>query len=435
MKINRKLLMLVGVLVTISTLLATDGYLRNGYGVKYSALAGAGVALPLSSLAGATNPAALVYVGNRYDVSFAYFSPSRDYTITGAPSGAPNTFGLTPGKVESESKSFFIPTLGANWMIASNMSLGVVLFANGGMNTDYPTPTFYDQSSPGTGINLEQMFLGGTYSIEFVENHAFGVTALFGFQRFSAKGLAAFSNFSADASALTGNRVSTATGFGARVGYFGKILPMLSVGVSYQTKIYMSEFKEYKGLFAEEGDFDVPANWTAGIAVNATPALTFALDVKGIMYSQINSVANKFDPMALPPAFPDGNGGFVPNPNHKPLGSKEGSGFGWKDATIIKFGTMWKSSDEWTWMLGYSYGKQPIEESEVLFNILAPAVVEHHITFGVSRSFCGGQEINLAVMYAPSGSVSGPNPLEAPNQQTIELQMSQLQVEIGYAFH
>ena len=37
-------------------------------------------------------------------------------------------------------------------------------------------------------------------------------------------------------------------------------------------------------------------------------------------------------------------------------------------------------------------------------------------------------------MYAFENSVKGANPLEAPNQQTIEIGMKQFQVEVGYAF-
>ena len=83
-------------------------------------------------------------------------------------------------------------------------------------------------------------------------------------------------------------------------------------------------------------------------------------------------------------------------------------------------------------MAGYSYCQQPIPESEVLFNILAPGVVQSHITAGVTRQFANSQELTLAFMYAPKTSVTGPNPLEAPGQQTIQISMSQWQIEIGY---
>ena len=70
-----------------------------------------------------------------------------------------------------------------------------------------------------------------------------------------------------------------------------------------------------------------------------------------------------------------------------------------------------------------------------MFNMLAPAVVEHHITFGVTKEINDSNELTVAFMYAPEGSVSGPNPLDMPGQQTIELNMSQWQLEIGYAFN
>ena len=71
------------------------------------------------------------------------------------------------------------------------------------------------------------MFFGATYAIRFAENHSLGVTALLGYQKFAAKGLLSFANFSSDPANLSGNSNSTATGFGARVGYQGKLLPYL----------------------------------------------------------------------------------------------------------------------------------------------------------------------------------------------------------------
>jgi long-chain fatty acid transport protein len=409
------------VLLINSNIFATNGYLRHGYGVKYSALSGAGVAIPLSSLGAATNPAGLVYSGNNYELGVALFSPNREYTVTGNPSGFPNTFGLVPGTTKSESNTFYIPTLGATWMINDKSAVGAMVFANGGMNTDYPTATFHDPYSGVTGVNLEQIFFGVTYSIELFENHAFGVTGLFGFQRFAAKGIFAFGNFSTDPNNLSSNRISTSTGFGARIGYMGKLFPFLTVGAAFQTKIMMSEFEKYTGLFAQQGDFDVPANWTVGIAVNAISDFTFALDVQQILYSGVKSVSNPFNPAAF-------QQGIL-------LGSEEGAGFGWEDMLVIKFGTMWNANDQWTLMFGYSYGKQPIPESEVLFNILAPAVVEHHITFGVTRLIGQFNDLSLALTYSPANTIKGANPMDAPGQQQIELQMSQFQVELGFGFN
>lgn len=427
---NLILILITTALLTQSTF-ATGGYFRHGLGIKYGSLAGAGTALSLSSIGAANNPGGLALLGKTsYDVNIAYFSPSRQYTVTGNPSGFPGTFGLVPGTTESESNSFFMPTLGANWMVDKNMAVGVTIYGNGGMNTDYPTQVFYDPTTSRTGVNIEQLFAGASFSYEFTENHSLGVTALFIYQTFEAEGLASFANFSSDPSALTGNDKSTATGFSTRIGYMGKILPELSIGASYQLKASMSEFDEYKGLFAEAGNFDVPATWNVGIAVVPTKDLTIAVDAQQILYSDVKSIANPMDLKTNAPADQQGN----PNPNFNPLGSDDGWGFGWDDIMVYKIGVLYEGLESWKFMAGFSTGDQPLAESEVMFNILAPATIEQHLTLGVSKEINKCNEVTVSFMYAPSSTISGPNPLEAPGQQTIELEMSQFQIELGWSF-
>ena len=69
-----------------------------------------------------------------------------------------------------------------------------------------------------------------------------------------------------------------------------------------------------------------------------------------------------------------------------------------------------------------------------MFNILAPAVVQNHLTAGFTKHIGTQNEVSLAFMYALDNSVTGENPLEYPGQQTIKIAMRQWQVEIGYAF-
>lgn len=399
-----------------SSVYATNGYFSDGYSTKNKGLAGAGVALPQDALAASVNPAGMVFVGNRIDLGLALFNPNREYTVTGNPSGFPGTFGLTPGTVESDSKWFLVPSLGANWMLNQNNSIGISIFGNGGMNTDYGTSTFHG-SSP-TGVDLMQLFVTPTYAIKLHPKHAVGISAVLAYQRFEAKGLQAFAGFSSDASKLTNNDHESSYGFGGRIGYTGEVLPSLYLGGSYQTKVYMSELDDYKGLFAEQGNFDIPANWTIGLAYKATPALTFVFDVQEIYYSDVKSINNP----------------LLPNIMTSRLGDDNGAGFGWKDMTIYKIGAQWQSSKDWTWRAGYSYGKQPIPESEVLFNILAPGVIEQHATVGLTKAVGNNQEIDFALTRAFSKSISGPNAFEVPGRQTIELKMDQWEVAIGYSY-
>ena len=87
---------------------------------------------------------------------------------------------------------------------------------------------------------------------------------------------------------------------------------------------------------------------------------------------------------------------------------------------------------------GYSKGDQPIGTGEIMFNILAPAVIEEHITFGMTKSLTKNSEINLAAMYAKNHSISGPNyfttdPGTGAIAQNLSIEMKQYELEASYS--
>lgn len=392
---------------------ATDGYFTHGYGTKSQGMGGAGVALPLGPLAPATNPATLAISDPGWEVGIGLFNPNRQYEVKGTPSGFPGTFGLMPGTVESGSTLFPVPHFGYARGIGTKGVFGLALYGNGGMNTNYDAPTFGFKP---TGVNLSQLFIAPTYAAKLHDRHAIGVTAILGYQMFKAEGLQAFAPFSSNPNSLSNTGTDSAMGFGFRVGYVGELSKHFSVGASYQSRIFMGEFEKYAGLYAEQGDFDIPSNWTVGVAIKPTENVDIAIDVQQMRYSEIASVGN---PM-------------LPNLMQAPLGSDGGAGFGWEDMTVVKAGLEHRASGGWTWRAGYAYGQQPIPESEVLFNILAPGVIEQHATFGLSKQVKERGSFDVAVTRAFNKTVSGPNPLEAPGLQTIDLSMDQWVVTLGY---
>ena len=52
---------------------ATNGYFSHGYGTISKGMAGAGTALSQDSIAAATNPAGMAFIGNRIDGGFEVF--------------------------------------------------------------------------------------------------------------------------------------------------------------------------------------------------------------------------------------------------------------------------------------------------------------------------------------------------------------------------
>ena len=403
---------------------ATNGYFSHAYSIKNKGMAGAGVAAPLDAMVPSLNPAGLTEVGNRLDLGLTVFSPNREYSVSRNPIVGPPYFELMGGTVESDSNYFFIPSLGWSYQLSDRSAVGVAVYGNGGMNTDYPAMTFYDPSSSTTGVDLMQLFIAPTLATEFAYNHSFGFTPIIAAQFFEAKGVNSFAPFSSAPSKLSNNGHDASYGLGARVGYLGKLSDQFSLGLSFQSKIYMDEFDDYAGLFAEQGDFDIPANWTAGIAVKPIPEVTIALDVQRIYYSDVDSIANPL----LMNLMTDG------------LGTDNGAGFGWEDMTVFKVGLQWARSEQWTYRFGYSYGDQPIPANEVLFNILAPGVIEQHATFGLTYTFANQSELDFSLMYAFSNDVTGINPLAnndpatGGSPQYITLTMDQWEVGVGYSW-
>lgn len=403
---------------SVTVTMATDGYFSVGYGTINKGLAGAGIAYYQGSLING-NPAGAVLLGEKYQFGLNFFNPNRQFTVAGNPSGMEGTFGLTPGTVQSDSKLFLMPSIGANWMVGEKSSLSAAVFGNGGMNTNYPVSGFYDPSSTTLGVNLAQMFANLTFSTKLADNHSIGVTGVVAYSYFETKGLAAFGGFSSAPSKVSGNGKSTSTGFGLKVGYLGKLADNFTIGAMYQSRVYMSPFDEYSGLFAEKGDFDIPSSWTAGFSWDVTDAFTVMADAKQIFYSKVKSTAN---PM-------------VPNIMTSQLGTDNGAGFGWKDVTTVKLGVSCSAVEKWIFRAGVSIGNNPIPESEVMFNILAPGVIKNQLALGFSKEVGQkGNQFHVALNYAMNNSVKGKNLMDPPSDQTIEIEMNQLELELGFSF-
>jgi long-chain fatty acid transport protein len=395
-------------------LLATDGYFMPGYGTGQKGMAGAGVALLFGPSDTANNPAAGVFSGQGIDFGVAAFSPNRQFEVVGTPSGFPGAFGLEPGIVVSDSHWFPVPHVAVGWSLGGAIAFGVAMYSNGGMNTTYNESVF-GGSSP-TGVNLSQVFVAPNASIKFSSTQSVGASVVVAYQRFDARGLQPFTALSSAPAKVTNNATADSFGAGLRVGYLAN-LSYFTLGAAYQSRITMGKLENFSGLFAEQGGFDIPSNWVTGFAVRPFRGLDIAVDVQRINYSEVKSIAN---PM-------------LPNLQAARLGDENGAGFGWKDMTIVKTGVQYHAAPSLLLRAGYSYGEQPIPESEMMFNILAPGVIEQHVTAGFTKAVGARGALHAAVTRALSHTVSGPNALEAPGAQQIRLTMDQWDFEIGYS--
>ena len=412
---------------------ATNGYFSHGYGIKAKGRGGAATAMTDDAFGGANNPAAMVWAGDRFDVGLDYFRPIRRAARGGSTGFGAGSLDFS---VDSDSKGFFIPEFGLNRMIRPDTSLGITVYGNGGLNTDYAGGQVNCGQGPNTanalcgsgrlGVDLIQLIVAPTLAYKIDGVHSIGIAPLLGYQRFRAEGLQAFDNapgfpqFTGSPGSVTNNGYSSSTGAGVRVGYLGRLSSFVSIGASYASKMRMSKLDRYKGLFAGSGQFDIPENYSVGVAVHPTGALTIALDYQRINYSGVAPVGNQ-------------------SSNQAPLGAANGPGFGWRNVDVVKLGIEYAYSENLTLRAGLNHGSNPVTPANITFNILAPGVVTNHFTVGLTQQV-GSGAWSLAYMHAPKQSVSGASLFNglgagpAGGQETVSMKQDSLGIAYGMKF-
>jgi len=438
---------------------ATNGYFTHGLGTKNKGMAGAGLAIPGDTISVANNPAAAVFATGRLDAGAALFSPLRSYSsspsLAGGNGGA---FTIGPNDLDSSREYFVIPHIAYSWALGSDSAFALAFYGRGGMNTEWDGGTAsFDPTgqggAPGTfpgtfcaslagqgataGVDLSQAFLDITYARKAGDNFAWGAALVVAAQSFAAKGVGTFGPFTETFAAsggtqqpanLSNNGHEFSFGVGAKIGFQANLGASTSLAASYVTEIDMSELDKYADLFAEGGDFDIPANAKIGLTFRPRDTVAISLDAEHTWFSDVAAVGNSiFNLFSCPTANPLGTD------LSSCLGGANGGGFGWDDMTVYKVGIEWGVGSDMVWRAGYSHGDQPIPNAEVMFNILAPATIEDHIAAGFTRKSGQNSEWSLSVMYAPSNDVTGPNPFDPT--QTITIEMYQWEVEFGYSWN
>lgn len=392
---------------------ATDGYFSHGYGIKAKGMGGAATALAQDAFAGANNPASAAFTGGRLDLGVDLFMPDREMSRTG-------TGGMLDTSVRSGKRNFLVPEFGYITPLSSDMAAGVTVYGNGGMNTTYPGGQLNCGQGPANalcgsgelGVDLIQLVVAPTFAYKLNPQHSIGVSPLLVYQAFKAYGLEGFSQMSVDSSKLTGSGYSYSSGLGLRLGYMGQLSDTVSVGASYSPKVNMGRFKEYAGLFANSGDFDIPENLSVGVAVKATPQLTLAADYQRIGYGDVPAIGN---------AATAG-----------PLGGSPGGGFGWKNIDVFKLGAQWQMSPQLTLRAGYTRSDNPVTSANITPNILAPGVMKSHFTVGATHAMSKDTELSWSFMYAPRVKVSGPSLLAGT--ETVSMRQTALGVQWATRF-
>ena len=283
--------------------LATNGYFMIGYGAKSNGVGGAGVALAQDRLVGAINPAAMALAADGFDGGLRVLGAIRNASIDCRGIGACDTV----VKDRSARDLFLIPNFGYKRTFGDALALGVTVYGNGGINTTYGR-AFYDEAlarvqggrpgDPGfprdgkLGIDFSQLFIAPSLAWRLLDGHTVGLSPILAVQRFSARGLETFARYSSDPTSLSGRGTDYMIGGGFRVGWTGLVLPRLTLGAQFTSRIWTQDSVKYNGFIAQDGDLDAPPHWTIGFAFDATPRVTVVFDFQRILYERIDAVSD-----------------------------------------------------------------------------------------------------------------------------------------------
>lgn len=354
-------------------------------------MGGVGVAKPQDAISAVfANPAAMCFgpycPGSEFNFAFSYSVPNAKVRVT----IADQLFEPKP-----KNSVYIVPAIGFSIPVSkktNNLRFGLAAYGISGIGADYrgtslDQPAYYDVSHlfglpPGSTR-------GPLVQGEFVELGVWKVAPSLALQltdKFSAGFSAHINRSSLDLRSGS----SSEFGYGFQVGGLYKINDLASLGFAYISP-QSADHKKIKDFdsdgAADDLEIESPTQLHAGLAVDLKPEKWLVeFDLKWFNWSEAE-------------------------------GYKD---FDWGDQWVFAIGTQVKPTKELSLRAGYNYGKNPVKEHENFagtssaviqgktlptyyyetFRMIGlPAVVEHHLTLGISYEFSKSIALHAGGVY------------------------------------
>jgi len=400
-------LMVLTVLTFSSVSWAQTGHVMSGVGAMDQSMSGAGnVALPLDGLSGLyANPASISsFSGMSLDFSIQLMQPNGSIYSTvqqGAfGPGFPNT--TLTGSTESEAGPFPIPALAFIYAPEqSRWAFGFSTYGVGGFGVDYeltPTnPITTPQAPNGFGFGsipseFQLLQIAPTVSYKVMENISVGFSPIVNRSSLEVNPFPAAPPDDANGDGFytypNGPRTS-AWGTGYAIGLMIRDFNNFNVGISYKSiqrfeDLNFSSTDEVGNPRSFSFNLDYPSILTAGFAYTGIDRLLLAFDIKYIDFAKTD--------------------GFEKN-GYDQTGAVEG--FGWNSIFVYSGGLQYELTDRLPVRFGYSYNPCPIDHEDSFFNVSAPAIIEHHLSTGLSYELTPKIRANAAFQYGLKNTTEG----------------------------
>jgi long-chain fatty acid transport protein len=366
---------------------ATNGDQMTALSAQQAAMGGATTAQAQDAVTVLVNPAGMADLGItdvRMDLGFGLLNPPRE--VNGQ---------------ESDSNWYMMPGGAVAFNVNNRLYLGMGLggIAGMGVNVD----DIYPAMPGGQAIVTTKQVFRFSPAAAFKVNDALSLGAALNVVN---------QNLAMSMPGGGGNYVSLPQngqyGFGATLGATYKISPMLQAGLTYQTKTDIARMEYNTPTGQTSFDMDMPASYALGVSVKPMPGLQVEFDVKRILFADVmESIAVTNPPAGFPPVLK----------------------FGWEDQTVYAIGVK-KDLGAMSVSLGYNYGESPIGAEDVNFNLGSTAIVEHHVSLGVTRKFSDKVHGSFAYTHAFANDLTS---TVAPFNK-IEIEQNQYNLNISYVF-
>jgi len=368
---------------------ATNGDQMFAMSAAQAGMGGATVAQAQDAVTVLVNPAGMADLGItdvRMDLGFGLLNPPRE--VNGQ---------------ESDSDWYMMPTGAAVFNVNDKLFLGMGL---GGIS--------------GMGVNVDDIYaaMGGSQPI-VTTKQVFRFSPAAAYKINDALTLGASLNVVNQSLSMSfvgggGTQVNLPQnqqfGFGATLGAIYKINPKLQAGFTYTSKTGVSDMEYNTPTGTTSFDMDMPASAAFGLAFKPMPGLLVEADIKRIFFNDVMDRVSVTNPQpGMPPVL----------------------AFGWDDQTVYSIGVK-KDMGPMAVSVGYNYGESPIGPEDVNANLGSTAIVEHHLSFGLTRKFSDKVSGSFAYTHAFENDLTS-NVVGQP-ANTIKISQNQYNLNISYKF-
>ena len=265
-------------------------------------------------------------------------------------------------------------------------------------SNDLTMTSFNDGFSSGIP-GLERKLISSSLVHHLSDNQLIGISAVFATQSFGVSQLGLHS-YSQDIPASLRQTIyepyaETGYGAGVQLALRSELTNRIAFDAGFQSRISMDDFLNYRGVYSQPANFDIPARARLGLAFKSSDRSWVNVSVERVLYSDVGAFASRNLP-----------GRFL-----SLLGDTTSPSFAWDDLTVLSVGWNWADNKGTTWHVDFSSRTQPSPSSSILSQAIDADLADNAMTIGFSRQMSMSSRLKVNAAYAPSEYAFGGNVL------------------------